>query len=74
MLFEGSKELNIPIIVSNQLKGNELKRIYFDKTKESSDNFKLRLFFSGTEIKDDQYLYKYRLLDHYKVQLMKIPI
>ena len=43
------------------------------KMKISNKNFKIRLFYSGMEIKDNQFLYQHKIKKEYKIQIMKLP-
>lgn len=38
------------------------------------NKYKLRLFFSGMEIKDDEYIYQHKLDNNYKIQIMKLKL
>ena len=53
--------------------GKELKE-FFKKEHNIGDNFNLRMFFQGVEIKDEHYLYQHNLKSGYKIQVMKLPI
>ena len=53
--------------------GKELKAL-FKKDHNIGDYYKLRLFFGGQEIKDEQFLYQHNLKREYKIQVMKIPL
>ena len=55
------------------LTGEELKHIIMKKMKISNKNFKIRLFYSGMEIKDNQFLYQHKIKKEYKIQIMKLP-
>ena len=53
--------------------GKELKEL-FRKEKDIGDNFNLRLFFGGMEIKDEHFLYQHHLKNGFKIQIMKLPV
>ena len=40
----------------------------------NENEYKLRLFFSGMEIKDNEYIYQHKLDDNYKIQIMKLKV
>ena len=55
-------------------KCGNLKKVFIEKTGTSEKEYKLRLFFSGMEILDDEYIYQHQLDDGYKIQVMKIKL
>ena len=55
------------------LTGEDLKEIIMKKMKISNKNFNIRLFYSGMEIKDNQFLYQHKIKKEYKIQIMKLP-
>ena len=71
-LFEPTGNINEEHTVSNTMTGKELKE-FFKKEHNIGDNFNLRLFFGGMEIKDDHFLYQHHLKNGYKIQVMKLP-
>ena len=73
-IFESSSSEKLELTVSNLLTGEELKQIIMKKLNISSKNFKIRLFYSGMEIKDNQFLYQHKIKKDYKIQVMKLPI
>ena len=72
-VFESSSNEKLELTVSNLLTGEELKHIIMKKLKISNKNFKIRLFYSGMEIKDNQFLYQHKIKKEYKIQIMKLP-
>ena len=71
-LFEPTGNINEEKTVNNTITGKELKEL-FKKEHNIGDNFNLRLFFGGMEIKDDHFLYQHHLKNGYKIQVMKLP-
>ena len=71
-LFEPIDNINEDKTVNNTITGKELKEL-FKKEHNIGDNFNLRLFFGGMEIKDDHFLYQHHLKNGYKIQVMKLP-
>ena len=55
-------------------KGEKLKKVFREQTGTKETEYKLRLFFSGMEILDDEYIYQHKLEDGYKIQVMKIKL
>ena len=72
ILFESSGNINDEKSVLNTMTGKELKEL-FKKEHGIGDNFNLRLFFGGMEIKDEHFLYQHKLKNGYKIQIMKVP-
>ena len=72
-LFEPTGNINEEKTVSNTMTGKELKEL-FRKEKDIGDNFNLRLFFGGMEIKDEHFLYQHHLKNGFKIQIMKLPV
>jgi len=65
--FYGAKKFKIE--VSNKLKGKELKNDI--KIKEQiEDNNKIRLFYRGIEIKDDDYLYNHDINENTLINIL----
>ena len=71
-MFEPSDYINEEKTVANTMSGKELKEL-FKKEHNIGDNFNLRLFFGGMEIKDEHFLYQHHLKNGYKIQVMKLP-
>ena len=73
-LFEPLNNNNSVVLnVINSINGQELKKIYCEKIGISFDDYNLRLFFGGQEIKDNNFLYQYNLQKGFKIQVMKSP-
>ena len=72
-LFEPLSDVNTTLNIDNLISGEELKKIYSEKIGISQDEYNLRLFFGGQEIKDNNFLYQYNLQKGFKIQVMKIP-
>lgn len=60
--------------ISNLATGIDLKNEFMLRSNLNRDEYRLRLFFSGNEIKDDHLLFQYNLEDDYKIQVMKSPV
>ena len=67
-MFEPSDYINEEKTVANTMSGKELKEL-FKKEHNIGDNFNLRLFFGGMEIKDEHFLYQHHLKNGYKIQV-----
>ena len=72
-LFDPSIGSNISLNITNAFSGEELKKIYYEKTGISTDEYNLRLFFGGQEIKDNNFLYQFNIQKGFKIQVMKSP-
>ena len=59
---------------SNHDTGKKIKKVFIEKTKMNENEYKIRLFFSGMEIKDNDYIYQHKLDDNYKIQVMKLKL
>ena len=71
-LFEPTSNINEEHTVNNTMTGKQLKE-FFKKEHNVGDEFNLRLFFGGMEIKDDHFLYQHHLKNGFKIQVMKLP-
>ena len=71
-LFEPTSNINEEHTVNNTMTGKQLKD-FFKKEHNVGDEFNLRLFFGGMEIKDDHFLYQHHLKNGFKIQVMKLP-
>ena len=72
ILYDVATDTTIEHEFSNHDKGEKLKKIFREKTNTSEKEYKLRLFFSGMEIKDNEFIYQHKLDDNFKVQIMKL--
>ena len=70
-LYEVALNKNLEIEVNNLMSGEDLKKLFCEKNNISIDEYNIRMFFSGNEIKNNHYLYQYRIHNGYKVQVMK---
>jgi hypothetical protein len=67
-LYENkTMSLKLPIII----KGIEIKKLYCEITHIQISDFKIRIFFGGAEIIDDQFLYQHKLQDGFTIQLIR---
>ena len=55
----------------NTMTGKELKDL-FRKEHKISDDFNLRFFIGGMEIKDEHFLYQHHLKSGFTIQVMKL--
>ena len=72
-LFEPVNENNIALNVNHTISGEELKKLYCKKVGISPNEYNVRLFFGGQEIKNNNFLYQYNIKDEFKIQVMRIP-
>ncbi|MCQ2816057.1 MAG: ubiquitin family protein [archaeon] len=57
--------------ISNQITGAELKEMFRKKAKFEEGKYTFRIFFSGSEIKDDQVIGQHKIQNGFKLQVMK---
>ena len=74
ILYEASNNKTIKHEFSNHDKGEKIKKIVREKMNIKENEYKLRLFFSGTEIKDNEYIYQHNLDNDFKIQVMKLKV
>ena len=70
IFYEVGNNINVELEVSNLLTGEELKDLYIKKTNKNINDFNIRFFFSGNEIKNNQFIYQHKLKDEYKIMVM----
>ena len=73
-LYDVSTDITIEEIFSNHDNGEKIKKKFIDETKLNTNEYKIKLFFSGMEIKDNDFIYQHRMDNNYKIQIMKIKI
>ena len=71
-LYDVSCDNTIEEEFSNHDTGETIKKKFFEKIKLDENKYNIRLFFSGTEIKNSDFLYQHGLDNDYKIQVMKI--
>jgi hypothetical protein len=74
LLYDVSTDTTIKHDFSNHEKGSDIKKAFIEQTQMDQNKYKLRLFFSGMEIKDDEYIYQHKLDNNYKIQIMKLKL
>ena len=74
LLYDVSTDTTITSEFSNHDTGKTIKKVFIAKSKMNENEYKLRLFFSGMEIKDDEYIYQHKLDNKYKIQIMKLIV
>ena len=73
-LHDAYSETTVEETFSNHDTGEKIKKRFIEETKIEENKFKIRLFFSGMEIKDNDFIYQHSLEDDFKIQVMKINI
>ena len=71
-LYEVANNTNSVFEVSNLMTGEDLKKLFCEKNNISYDEYNIRMFFSGSEITNEHYLYQYNLKNDFKIQVMRI--
>ena len=72
-LYEVANNTNTILEVNNLITGEQLKKLFCNKNNIPYDDFKIRMFFAGSEITDEHFLYQYNIKDEFKIQVMRIP-
>ena len=65
-LYEVANNTNTVLEVNNLLSGEELKKLFCKKNN-------IRMFFAGSEITNQHFLYQYNIKNDYKLQVMRVP-
>ena len=47
--------------------------MFCEKNNISLDDYNLRMFFAGSEISNDHFIYQYKIKNDFKIQVMKNP-
>ena len=72
-LYEVATNTTSALEVTNLMSGKQLKKLFCEKNKISQNEFNIRMFFAGSEITNEHYLYQYNLKNDYKIQVMRVP-
>ena len=72
ILYDVATDTTVKQEFSNHDTGGKIKKIFREKTNTSENDYNLRLFFSGMEIKDNEYIYQHKLENGFKIQVMKL--
>ena len=73
-LHDVSSDMTIEEIFSNHDTGIKIKKKFIEEAKINETEYKIKLFFSGMEIKDNDFIYQHNLDNNFKIQIMKIKI
>jgi hypothetical protein len=60
--------------ISNNISGKELKAKFAELANLNIEEYKLRLLFGGVEIKEENFIYQYKIENGYTVQIMKTKL
>ena len=71
-LYDVGRDTTVEETFSNHDTGEIIKKRFIEETKTDLKEYKIRLFFSGMEIKDNDFIYQHSLEDDFKIQVMKI--
>ena len=71
-LFVSNDKINLKEEFSNHDNGEKIKKVFSEKTNMNEDEYKLRIIFSGTEIKDNDLIYQHKLKNEDKIIIYKI--
>ena len=72
-IFEPLINIKTDLKVNTLMSGEELKKRYCENLDICPDDYTLRFFFGGQEIKDKNFLYQYKLEKGFKIHAMKFP-
>ena len=73
-LIEKINNINLNEEFSNHDSGEKIKKVFIDKIKMDEKEYKLKLFFSGTEIKDNELIYQHKLKEKDNIIIFKIKL
>ena len=71
--YEVANNTNTVLQVNNLMSGEELKKIFSEKNNISLNDYNIRMFFAGSEITNQHFLYQYNIKNDYKIQVMRVP-
>ena len=74
LLYDVSGDTTITGTFSNHDKGETIKKYFIEKTNMNKNEYRVRLFFSGMEIKDNEFIYQHKLDDNFKIQVMRLKV
>ena len=72
-LYEVATNTTTTVETTNLVSGLELKQMFCEKNNISLDDYNLRMFFAGSEISNDHFIYQYKIKNDFKIQVMKNP-
>ena len=73
-LYDVSSDTAVEETFSNHDTGEKIKNKFIQEAKIKENEYKIRLFFSGSEIKNSDCIYQHGIEDNFKIQVMKIKI
>ena len=73
-LYDVSSDTTVEETFSNHDNGEKIKNKFIQEAKIKENEYKIRLFFSGSEIKNSDCIYQHGIEDNFKIQVMKIKI
>ena len=73
-LYDVSSDTTVEETFSNHDTGEKIKNKFIQEAKIKENEYKIRLFFSGSEIKNSDCIYQHGIEDNFKIQVMKIRI
>ena len=72
ILYDVYDNKKFKIELTDDLKISEIKKLFSESNNLKMDSLKIRFLYAGTELIDDNYLYQYKILDGYLIQMVKI--
>ena len=58
--------------VNNKFSGVELKNLFCNLSGINEEEYKLKFIFGGAEIKEEHFLYQFKLDNEYTIQIFKL--
>ena len=71
-IYIGENDVKTLICVEEGIRGRELKNIYAKAKGYDMNQHKIRLFFGGNEIKDNEFIYQHKICNNYIIQATKV--
>lgn len=71
-IYLSENDFRTQINVQEGISGGEIKQLYAKIKGYNLDNCKIRLFFGGNEIKDNEFVYQHKIFNNYIIQVIKI--
>ena len=71
-IYLSENDFRTQINVHEGISGGEIKQLYANIKGYNLDKCKIRLFFGGNEIRENEFIYQHKILNNYIIQVIKI--
>ena len=71
-IYIGENDVKTLICVEEGISGRELKNIYAKAKGYDMNQHKIRLFFGGNEIKDNEFIHQHKIYNNYIIPATKV--